>query len=156
MGKYKTWSFQEQLNVGQAGEALVAALVGAVFGHSLELLDVDDGQKDGVDFIVPETKLEVKTETYPARNAYIEYETGGRPSGHAASQADVYVHVFINDGVAYFFNGSELRDFIETRIQEYHYTEQWSSNGGRWKVRGAAVPLSDLEEYVSTVRVSIE
>lgn len=109
------------------------------FSHDLQL--GNEGERLTELLFAPETKLEVKTDlqAYITGNIFIEYESRGKKSGLAKSEADFWVFIVSSDH-RYFIKSERLKIIC----RKYIGTGRDILGGDNNTSKGILLPLFEL------------
>lgn len=144
----KSFSWTEQLAVGEAGERRFVSLMRS-FGQPVTDLRQDTWyRKRDIDYRVGKNTVEVKTDMHSTGNVFIELVGGsGKPGCIFASRADMWAYLFPLEDTFYFIRVPELLLWLIDYSREYERKAITSHRGKRkWTVLGIAIPVKRLLE----------
>lgn len=140
-----SFGFHAQLRVGDVG---VRRLVRTLKHDNADVTNLTKDkayQQRDVDLIVNGLLVEVKTDTHPSENLFLELTCGDKPGCVFKSRADIWAYAFPREDLCYWISLPELQWWTALHMGDYKPVVIKSHrNKSRWKATGIAVPVAHL------------
>lgn len=148
-----TWN--DTLAFGDAAADVVAAALQRQ-GHTvIDISKLKESQRRGVDLLVDDEYVDIKSDRYKPTNIFLEVECDGQPGCFWKSRADAWYYWFPKAKKLYRLDLPRLHYHIGMIRQGYEMKTVQSRNGATtWTATGLLVPVERLLSLGLAVDVS--
>lgn len=150
-------SFKDDLRKWEEAEEVVISILNSN-GYNV----MKNPDKKGIDLIILENGIEVKSDFYAHKsgNVYIEYECHWKPSWIYKDEKikmKYWVHTALQR--VYMMEGEMFKEWITEKISDCRNNKSLTSKGFRicenwwdwWRSRGLLVPVKELEKIAHVI-----
>lgn len=158
------YSFRKQLKVGRDGVELAKQILRKHYDTVFDYDNDMETQHRGVDVYVGGLgHIEIKTETYPPKNVFLELSVAGKPGAIDRSCATYLAYIYPDYGLMLLLPRSELQKWLRENFSWIlRERRKWvkkvrsAHKGRKWQATGIAVPINIILKDLKVVLIEWE
>lgn len=111
----------------------------------MDLTKLPDAQRRGVDYLLDEEYVDIKSDTHRAENVFLELECKDQPGCFFKSRADAWLYYFPKEQKLYRLDLPKLQHHLTRNLAKYRERAVTSVSGpSTWYAVGVLVPIAVL------------